>query len=108
MEAPATLIFDHPSIASLAAWLGAQLAAAQDGGAAAIPGSAAQLASTAFGPRDGAQPPAAVAGVSCCFPAGSSGSSGLPGFWQQAASGVDVQTLVPLSKWDAGERGYSI
>ena len=106
VEAPATLIFDHPSIASLAAWLGSQLAAALGSSTAAVPDIAAQLAGIAVAARDGAQPLAAVAGVSCCFPAGTSGSAGLPSFWQQAASGVDVQTVVPLSKWDAGEWGW--
>ena len=48
----------------------------------------------------------AVVGVSCRYPS-PSGSTGLGGFWQQAAAGIDVQTVVPLCKWDAGKLGAS-
>lgn len=104
VEAPATLIFDHPSVAALATWLGGQLMAAHSGAAAAAPSHAAQLVHAALVQQGGAPPLTAVAGLSCSFPAiNSSSSAGLPSFWQQAVSGIDVQAPVPLSKWDAGK-----
>ena len=103
MEAPATLIFDHPSVAALASWLGTQLAAAHSVSAVGVPSQAAQLAHTSLAQHDVAAPLTAVAGVSCCFPTAASSSAGLPSFWRQAVSGVDLQAPVPLSKWYAGE-----
>lgn len=104
VEAPATLIFDHPSVAALASWLAGQLMAAQGGVAAGTASRASQLADSTLAQRDSAQPLAALAGVACSFPAAGGSGEGLPSFWQQAASGVDVQTLIPLCKWDAGKR----
>jgi len=100
VEAPATLIFDHPTVASLATWLAACLAS---GGGS----SSAQLM-TKQPDLVGATQTSIVAltGISCCFPSSSSGSgscSGPAGFWQQAAAGVDMQTVVPFCKWDAGK-----
>lgn len=106
VEAPPTLMFDHPSIAALAAWLTSQLAVSS--GAAAGPDAVA-LRSEALALREPAQhdaPLVALAGVACRFPstidAAGAGTS-LAGFWAQAAAGADVQALLPLSKWDAGE-----
>ena len=99
MQAPATLIFDHPTVAALAAWLAGQLAPISGSTPDAAGSALLALPSPALNQQ--AASVTSVAGVSCRYPSPSS-SSGLAGFWQQAAAGIDVQTVVPLCKWDAG------
>lgn len=102
VEAPATLMFDQPTIAALATWLADQLAASS--GATGSSHDAAWTGGDALALPADAQPASltAVAGVSCRFPSTLGSGAGLAGFWQQAAAGADVQTVVPLCKWDAG------
>lgn len=110
VQAPATLAFDHPSIAALAVWLAGELAASSSssGGGAATSGGhdvrpATPVATVNRPGQDSTF--TAVASVSCRFPCSIEGvdGSGLAAFWQQAALGMDVQSAVPLCKWDAGE-----
>ena len=101
-------MFDHPTIAALASWLANQLghstasSASMAYGTLEFPSDAALLQQAA-GPASAV----ALAGVSCCYPS-SSAADGLAGFWQQMVSGTDVQSVVPLCKWDAGKRQLAL
>jgi hypothetical protein len=117
VTAPATLVFDHPTLAALSTWLAAQLApaaAARGSGGTAGPVTEAELQLSVHQQQqqDSTAGVTAVVGAACCFPgisssSGGSGSGGdgggLGAFWAVAAAGVGVQALIPLSKWDAGE-----
>ena len=102
VDAPATLVFDNPSIAALASWLEKQLGS--------TPPEHTLAASAQLGVDQSASHPAAltaITGVSCCYPAEMSYcSNGVSAFWHQAISGRDVQSAVPLCKWDIGERQH--
>ncbi len=100
VEAPATLIFDYPSVSALADWLADQLHSSLSA-ALARPELIAPAPAQLF-PASGA-PVVAVAGFAATFPAVAADAAGAAGFWQQAASGCDVQSVVPLAKWDAGK-----
>lgn len=95
-------MFDHPTVAALATWLAGQLPSSSDSTEAYS--QDAWLGGAALALPEAAQPAAltAVAGVSCRFPSTEGSGAGLTGFWQQAAAGVDVQTVIPLCKWDTG------
>lgn len=144
IELPATLVFQHPTPAALAAFIAVELARCSASTASADPltalaGNAAGVALSTnllfsqcseaslpqlvhsedlqqellalapipapaqHSPADRALAVTAVAGVACRFPGSASGDgAGLASFWLQAASGRDVQSVVPLDKWDAG------
>lgn len=98
-------MFDHPTLAAMAAWLAPQLAV-QDGdihggttaSEALVPLAHLPLVGM---PQTGAAAAATVvSGVSCQFPALAAGGTGLPGLWHSASTGVDLQSAIPLSKWD--------
>ena len=95
VAAPPTLMFDHPTLAALAAWLEGQLAPASNTGpyAGLMPAAAAPELQAA----EQHQP--AVASIACSFPGAE--HSGLAGFWEQAAGGANLQTGIPLGKWEA-------
>jgi hypothetical protein len=106
VQPPATLAFDHPTLAALAAWLSGELAAQHS----SISGSSVLISRDAESdgplslPASQQQPNGqaaltAVAGASCVFP----GADGLLGFWRRAAAGSDVTAALPLRKWDAGK-----
>ena len=92
VHTPATLIFDHPTLDALTAWLGAELAGKGAVNRVAHPAVAAVVPQTAQRETTAA----VVAGVSCAFP----GSDGLAALWPQVAAGGDVQAALPLCKWD--------
>lgn len=102
MEAPATLIFDYPSVSALADWLVRQLPSST--AAAAATSQALAVSAPIQALPAGAAPVAAVAGTAATFPSVNGDTAGAAGFWQQAASGCDVQGVVPLAKWDTGKR----
>jgi len=101
LELPATLTFDHPTIAAVAAHIRAALQ----------PRGAARVAAAA--PRPPLRPGAAraaplacdIAGLACRFPAASGGASGpvagagVGDFCQMALCAADVQRDVPLQRW---------
>lgn len=108
VQAPATVAFDHPSVAALAAWLGGELAGNSSDGSTTASDHAAWPAApvaTLSSPTHAASL-TAVASVSCHFPccAESSDGTGFGAFWLQATTAADVQSVVPLCKWDAGEQ----
>ncbi len=100
LELPATLTFDHPTIAAVAAHISAAL---QPRGAARV----------AAAPRPPPRPGAAraaplaceIAGLACRFPAASGGASGpvagagVGDFCRTALCAADVQRAVPLQRW---------
>ena len=79
--APNTVVFDHPSVASLAGHLATELGGA--GGSEPAPVPAAPLAQAPTG-----EDAIAIVGMACRFP----GSEGLDGFWRQLAAGDDAVT----------------
>lgn len=101
LDLPATLMFDHPSVSALAAYLASRLLvaapAAHQGDMQLVARPALHLSQAA----DAAEV-TAVVGVSARFPGG---VSSLPSFWEAATRGADLQREVPLDRWDV-EAGY--
>jgi acyl carrier protein len=99
---PSTLIFDYPTLNSIAAYLAEQLTGRHpydDSSSAWQPGALIDVKAPlplASGPYE--TPIVEVSGVSCHFP-GSEGS-GLAAFWHTSAAGANLQKRIPLSKWD--------
>lgn len=98
VAAPPTLIFDHPTPIALAAWLAPLLAATALSEVSGGGPLAAGNLHLAVSPLASMSALVAVTGASCRFPGAESG--GLEAFWQSAASGSDLQSVMPLSKWD--------
>ncbi|MFE2379411.1 type I polyketide synthase [Streptomyces sp. NPDC059398] len=89
LRLPATLVFDHPTPAALAAMLRAELAGD-------LPVVAAPAAATTTVPV--ADEPIAIVGMACRFPGGAAGPDEL---WQLLDSGVDAIGPFPRDRgWD--------
>ncbi|MCC7360975.1 MAG: SDR family NAD(P)-dependent oxidoreductase [Anaerolineales bacterium] len=82
---PATLIFDYPTLDSLAAYLSQELL---DLSPAVAAPPVLSLDSTE---------PLAIIGLSCRFPGGADSPAA---FWQLLADGVDAVSEVPADRWD--------
>jgi acyl transferase domain-containing protein/aryl carrier-like protein len=82
---PATVVFDHPSVRALAAFLAEVLTD--------LPAAA----STA--PAVSRDEPVAIVGLGCRFPGGADGPAA---FWRLLRDGVDAVVEVPADRWDAG------
>ncbi|MGH8929597.1 MAG: SDR family NAD(P)-dependent oxidoreductase, partial [Egibacteraceae bacterium] len=92
LRLPATLVFDYPTPARLAAYLRGQLVSAQPE-APAVPAVATVRADE----------PVAIVGVGCRFPGGVTSPEGL---WELVAAGVDAVSAFPVDRgWDV-ERLY--
>lgn len=125
LDLPATVTFDHPTIAALAAYGEEHMAAqAADTTLLAAPASFALLADASCVHSSGTV--TALAAVSCRYPmpiagadldpapatAAGQGNSDLAGFQAAAEAGANLQSLVPPQRWDVdavyslGERGW--
>ncbi len=82
----ATLLFDHPSVEALAAFLATP----------ATPAPTIAVAATA--PRLDPQAPIAIVGVGLRFPGGAVDAKT---YWDLLARGVDAITDIPADRWDA-------
>lgn len=87
-ELSPTLVFDHPTVASLARFLAGDTAPTEH--------SAPTLAIS----RSDVNEPVAVIGIGCRFP----GATDPESFWQLLADGRDAISTVPSSRWDCN--GY--
>lgn len=76
---PETLVYDHPTIGSLARHLAGEPAEGSDAGR-----------------RPAGQGPVAVVGLGCRFP----GAKDVGSFWRLLRDGVDAVTRVPEDRWD--------
>ena len=89
LRLPATLVFDYPAPALLAAYLRAGLAGDDAAAAAAVVAVPAAAASAE---------PVAIVGMGCRFPGGAQGPEGL---WELVASGTDAVSGFPADRgWD--------
>jgi hypothetical protein len=100
LDLPATLTFDHPTISALSSFIasqlsGALLATADVGKSGAMQAAALQIA------NDASAQGCSIALVACNarYPC-SAGSSDREGFWRTTEGCVNVQSLVPLQRWD--------
>ncbi|HEX4382373.1 MAG TPA: SDR family NAD(P)-dependent oxidoreductase [Myxococcales bacterium] len=85
---PATLAFDHPTVASLSEWLLADVLRADEQPAKAKARAALKESNE----------PIAIVGFGCRYPGGvQDGES----YWKLLASGADAVGKVPRSRWDA-------
>ncbi|MDF5759275.1 type I polyketide synthase, partial [Spongiactinospora sp. TRM90649] len=94
LSLPASLVFDYPTPAALAAYLVGELGGTEDGTAAPV----APVAATETDPI-------AIVGMSCRFPGGVSSPEEL---WELLAAGGDGIAAFPLDRgWDLGEAGFA-
>lgn len=120
LDLPATFTFDHPSLAAMAAYLASRLTAASPAAAAAAGSSVfadyREVEDTSGPARQLAEPAAQphvlqateVVAVSGRYPQpllaaqldGSYSSSGAGSFWAGLCRSADVQSVLPLSRWD--------
>jgi len=101
LELPATLTFDHPTIAAVAAHISAAL---QPRGAARAAAAAPPRPQPRHGAARAAPLACEIAGLACRFPAasgapGSAAGAGVGEFCRTALSTADVQRAVPLQRW---------
>ncbi len=82
---PATLVFDHPTVAALGDHLAALLAPAEPEPAAVVEAAA---------PVDDA---IAIVGMSCRFPGG---AHDLASYWTLLSEGIDAIREIPPDRWD--------
>lgn len=98
VAAPVSVLFDNPTIASLAEWISGQMRGGSVRAAPGMPPAPLHEGEAIF---------TAIAGISCRFPksgiAGASRTTGVTSYWELTAGGMDTQSIVPLSKWDAGK-----
>ncbi|CAM3926252.1 SDR family oxidoreductase [Nocardiopsis rhodophaea] len=96
---PPTLVYEHPTIDALVAYL-----TAPEGDSTPAPRAAAAAATTrpvTAAPDDSGgngSDPVCVVGVGCRFPGG---AHGLDGYWDLLASGRHAARGVPRERWDA-------
>ena len=96
LRLPATLVFDYPAPALLAAYLRAGLAGDDAAAAAAVVAVPAAAASAE---------PVAIVGMGCRFPGGAQGPEGL---WELVASGTDAVSGFPADRgWDVEDGSYA-
>lgn len=119
LDLPATFTFDHPSLAAMAAYLASRLSAASPAAAAAgssvfvedrevddTSGPERQLAEPAIQPH--LLQATEVVAVSGRYPQpllaaqldGSYGSGGADSLWAGLCHSADLQSVLPLSRWD--------
>ena len=105
LELPATLMFDHPSIAALSAFIAGSIVAAAP--AAAFTDSSTRAGAPLYAlsspAEDLLQPPSQrttnVVGMAARYPGAGDGAAG---FWAGILSAADLQRRVPLERWDCG------
>lgn len=96
MELPATLIFDHPSIASLTTYLVEQVVPSRTVPSMGLDGV---LTASRAPEHDGHA--TELVGVAGRYPGTS--SHGIAGFWDTISRSANLQAVIPLSRWDMDE-----
>ena len=103
-ELPATIMFDHPSIAALASFIASQITLAHPAPtlnpltAAGLHGALQPSQPSSHQLQQPTHSAAAfVVGAGSCYP---TPTSGLESFWEALTSSRDIQSLVPYSRWD--------
>jgi acyl transferase domain-containing protein/NADPH:quinone reductase-like Zn-dependent oxidoreductase/thioesterase domain-containing protein/short-subunit dehydrogenase/acyl carrier protein len=97
LRLPATLVFDYPAPAALAAYLGTELLGDQDGTAGA--------ANQALAQQVGDEEPMAIVGMACRLPGGVTDPEG---FWGLLAAGTDAISGLPADRgWDTADETAS-
>ena len=100
LDMPATLVFDHPTIASLAQHVARELQGIDSGVSYGPVGRQwLQTSPRSERTRDAKQE-CCVVGLSSRFPSRREHATGMKGFWQGMTVDSDVQRLVPLQRWD--------
>ncbi|MFJ6485020.1 SDR family NAD(P)-dependent oxidoreductase [Streptomyces sp. NPDC091682] len=108
VDFPATLVFRHSDIGSLAAYLAGEHREAVTAAFAAEGGATTAVSTRPTAPaapavrRREADEPIAIIGMAGRFP-GSAGSRGPAGLWADLAAGRDLVSAVPTDRWDHAE-----
>jgi Phosphopantetheine attachment site len=94
-ELPATIIFDHPTIASLSTYMHQITSTTTPNASSAQMIPAAQMVASVA--KESSAGSVGIVGLACMYPMHISETDG---FWQHFRTEADVQTVVPLSRWD--------